>query len=88
MDGSLFIVVVWVAGTRMIAQGSDGLSRGDFFNGVLAGKDFLSFIPLDKGALELSEGLLLGVANEYFPAREELEPHLDPAACHRRRSVR
>jgi hypothetical protein len=28
MDGSLFIVVVWVAETRMIAQGTDGLSRG------------------------------------------------------------
>jgi hypothetical protein len=58
MDGSLFIVVVWVAGTRMIAQGTDGLSRGDLFNGVLAGQVFLSFVPLDKGAPEQSEGLL------------------------------
>jgi hypothetical protein len=58
IDGSLFIVVVWVAGTRMIAQGTDGLSRGGLFNGVLAGKGFLSFVPLDKGALEQSEGLL------------------------------
>jgi hypothetical protein len=58
MDGSFFIVVVWVAGTRMIAQGTDGLSRGDLFNGVLAGQGFLSFVPLNKTAIEQSEGLL------------------------------
>jgi hypothetical protein len=57
MDGDLFIQVVWVAGTRMMEQGTDGLSRGDLFNGILARKYFLEFVPLDKGALERSSGL-------------------------------
>jgi hypothetical protein len=34
----------------MIEQGTDGLSRGDLFTGVMAGEDFLDYIPLDKGA--------------------------------------
>ena len=57
MHGGLFIHVLWIAGTRMIEQGTDGLSRGDFSSGVLGGKDFLSFIPLNQGAVELSPGL-------------------------------
>jgi hypothetical protein len=36
----------------MILQGTDGLSRGLEAEGVLGGKDFLSFIPLHKSALE------------------------------------
>jgi hypothetical protein len=57
MNGELFIQVVWVAGTRMIKQGTNGLSRGDLFNGILAGKNYLDYIPLDKGALEQSPEL-------------------------------
>ena len=37
------IHMVYVAGTRMIAQGTDGLSRGSFLEGVVAGQDMLSF---------------------------------------------
>jgi hypothetical protein len=57
MDGELFIQVVWIAGTRMIVQGTYGLSRGDLFNGILAGKNYLDYIPLDKGGLERSHDL-------------------------------
>jgi hypothetical protein len=57
LHGGLFVHVIWIAGTRMIKQGTDGLSRGDFNSGVLAGKDFLSFVPLNKSALELSPGI-------------------------------
>ncbi|KAL7567716.1 hypothetical protein ACA910_012051 [Epithemia clementina (nom. ined.)] len=42
MRGDLFIHVIWVAGTRMIEQGTDGLSRRDLMNGVLAGGDMLT----------------------------------------------
>lgn len=49
MEGKLFIHLVWVAGTRMIEQGTDGVSRGDLFNGVMGGKSMLEFIPLDHG---------------------------------------
>jgi hypothetical protein len=55
--GGLFIHMIWIAGTRMIEQGTDGLSRGDFNSGVLIGKDFLSMIPLNRGALEMSPKL-------------------------------
>jgi hypothetical protein len=36
--------VVDVAGTRIIAQGTDGLSRGRMLEGVVQGKDMLSFV--------------------------------------------
>lgn len=43
---SLFLHIVWVAGTRMIAQGTDGFSRGDLENGVAVGAPMLKFVPL------------------------------------------
>jgi hypothetical protein len=36
----------------MIAQGSDGLSRGDFSSGVMSGQHFLKRLPLDEGAFD------------------------------------
>ncbi len=44
--------VVHVAGTQMIAQGTDGLSRGSFLERVLAGKDMLSFVDLSLSAIQ------------------------------------
>ena len=38
----------------MIEQGSDGLSRGDNSSGVMAGKNFLKYIPLNETAFERS----------------------------------
>lgn len=46
------IHLIHVAGTRMIAQGSDGLSRGDVNEGVMKGHPMLSFIPLHLSALD------------------------------------
>jgi hypothetical protein len=66
----LFIHMLWIAGTRMIEQGSDDLSRGGFSSGVMAGRDFLSFLPLDSSALELSPGLESWVADT-FPGRHK-----------------
>jgi hypothetical protein len=40
------IHVVHVSGKRMIAEGSDGLSRADHGEGVMLGKDIRTFIPL------------------------------------------
>ena len=53
MEFSLFVHVVWISGKRMIAQGTDGLSRGDFTTGVLIGKPFLSFVPINKSAMDM-----------------------------------
>jgi hypothetical protein len=44
MDGKLFIHLIWVAGTRMIAQGTDGTSQGDLSNRVMSGKAMLDFV--------------------------------------------
>jgi hypothetical protein len=58
MQGKLFIHLIWVAGTRMIAQGTDGASRGDLSNGVMSGKDMLDFVPLDLGVQDRAPGLV------------------------------
>lgn len=57
MEGALIIHFVWFSGKRMIAQGTDGLSRGDFTSGVMAGEDFLKYIPLNESALERQRSL-------------------------------
>ena len=50
----------------MIEQGTDGLSRGNLNSRVMRGKDFLSLIPLDKGALDLSPGLALWMSETFL----------------------
>ena len=40
-----------VAGTRMIGEGSDGLSRGDMLSGVMGGEGILAFVPFHLSAL-------------------------------------
>jgi hypothetical protein len=57
MTYSLLFQVIWIAGTQMISQGTDGLSRGDLTSGVMAGDDFLSHIPMNQGAFERSPEL-------------------------------
>ena len=52
MAGDLIIHVIHIAGTRMKETGIDGLSRGDFLEGIMAGGDPLSYLPLDQGAIE------------------------------------
>jgi hypothetical protein len=49
--------LIHVAGTRMIAQGTDGLLRGSFLEGVARGEDMLSFIDLAQNASERSPTL-------------------------------
>jgi len=46
MEGCFILHVYHVAGTRMIATGIDGLSRGDKSEGIMNGLDIRSFIPL------------------------------------------
>ena len=51
MEGWLIIHFIWIPGTRMIAHGTDGLSRGDPSSGVMGGKEFLSLLPLNESSL-------------------------------------
>ena len=55
---SIQLHVCHVAGTRMIAEGGDGVSRGLLNEGVMAGEDILSFIPLHLSAIERSPTLV------------------------------
>jgi hypothetical protein len=50
--------VVHVAGRRMIAQGTDGLSRGCLTDGVMAGKEMTSFVPLHLSAVTHADSLM------------------------------
>jgi hypothetical protein len=56
-DLGLILHVIHVSGTRMMAQGTDGLSRADFLEGVMAGKAMTSFVPLHLSGKERSAGI-------------------------------
>jgi hypothetical protein len=58
MQGHLKLHVIHVASSRMIAQGTDGLSRGEFTSGVMSGAPMSSFVPLHLSAVERSTHLL------------------------------
>ena len=43
---------IHVSGTRMVDQGTKGLSRGIVYKGVMNGKPMLSFLPLRESVLQ------------------------------------
>jgi hypothetical protein len=57
MDCSATITVSHVSGKRMIAQGTDGISRGELNQGVGLGESMLSFIPLHLTATQREPAL-------------------------------
>jgi hypothetical protein len=57
MTGVFQLHVIHCAGTRMKAQGTDALSRGDLTEGVMRGEPIMTFVPLHLSALERSPGL-------------------------------
>ena len=48
MEFGMTIHVIHISGKRMIAQGTDGCSRGSLMEGVMAGKDMLTFVSLSR----------------------------------------
>ena len=74
MSGELHIHLIWVAGTRMIAQGTDGISRGDLSNGVMGGKSMLNYVPLDEGVKARAPSLFAWVTEACWGAWTALEP--------------
>lgn len=58
LEFNLVIHLIHVAGTRMIAQGTDGGSRGSLLEGVMTGKPMLDFVELAKSAIERYPPLL------------------------------
>jgi hypothetical protein len=58
MEGGVIIHVVHIAGTRMIEEGTDGLSRRSLLEGVMSGSAMLSHIPLHLSAEERQANLV------------------------------
>jgi hypothetical protein len=58
IKGELFIHLIWVAGTRMIKQGMDGVSQGNLVNGVMGEKAMFDFIPLNLGVYQHAPDLV------------------------------
>jgi hypothetical protein len=72
MMSSVLLHVIHVAGTRMIAQGTDGLSRGVLTEGIFATSPMAVHIPLHLSAFEQSESLLTW-CRSWVP-----DPHITP----------
>jgi hypothetical protein len=61
MTYGMTVHVIHVSGKQMIAQGTDGCSRGSPMEGVMAGPDMLSFVDLACTVVERHPPLLYGV---------------------------
>ena len=70
--GCLFHVI-HVSGNRMIAQGTDGTSRGDLGEGVMKGETMLSFVPLHLTAIERCSKLKEQIRKTIVPGKGEEE---------------
>lgn len=70
----IIIHVFHVSGTRMIAQGTDGVSRGFLGAGIMAGEAMTSFIPIHLTATERSTKLLEWIRSWSSPDIVELSP--------------
>ena len=57
MEGKLIIHFIWIAGTRMVAQGTDALSWGAILTSSMAVAQFLRLLPLDQTTFELQRNL-------------------------------
>jgi len=76
LEHAFTIQLIHVAGWRMQAQGTDGLSRGDLLSGVMQGQDLLSFIPLHLAAPQRSVGVIRWVSEWILPSQHlvQLQP--------------
>ena len=68
------ILVTHVAGTRMILQGTDGISRGDLYQGVSVGEEILNHCPWGKTALQADPKLLNKVRSWSSTTLTRLQP--------------
>lgn len=57
MEHDLLLHIIHVSGTRMIGQGTDGMSRADHSTGVMDGDTMEQHIPLNESAFERSTKL-------------------------------
>jgi len=71
---SCTLFVIHVSGTRMINQGTDGLSRGQLTDGVMDGEQMLSFVPIHLSTLERSPSMLDWIRSWSIDSVTVLEP--------------
>ena len=57
-EHAMKIWIIHVAGTRMIEQGTDAISRGDVDQGVMLGGDILRFVPLHLSVVQRSPNIV------------------------------
>ncbi len=62
--------IIHVAGTRMIEQGADGLSRGALTEGAMQGIKMTSFIPLNMSAIDRSPEIKQWLWNWFYKSPE------------------
>ena len=74
MESGGSLHVVHVSGKRMMAQGTDGLSRGLLNEGVMRGDSMLSFVDIAKTAVERSGAVLDYVRSWSFQSLLPLTP--------------
>lgn len=67
-------LVSHVAGKRMIYQGTDGVSRGNLAEGVMAGIPMAEFLPFHLSAVDRSSGLVAWVESWLGKESELLSP--------------
>jgi len=67
MHGDIRIHMIHIPGSRMIDQGTDGLSRGDLTEGVMTGESMLSHVPLRFTALD-RQPLLVRWVQSWVPS--------------------
>ena len=68
------VLVSHVSGKRMIAQGTDGVSRGNLSEGVMAGRPMSEFLPFHLSATDRSPALLDWVRSWLGAESELLTP--------------
>ena len=71
--------LIHVAGTRMIQQGTDGLSRGDMYEGVMAGESMLTHMPLHLSGVERSLELVDWISSWALSGSDQKLEALSPS---------
>ena len=58
LTGCFILNIIWLAGSRKIAAGIDGFSRGCLTDKIASSGSILEFVPLNETYFELLESLL------------------------------
>ncbi len=78
MNGGCVIRLCHVSGKRMIAQGADGLSRGNLTEGVMSHGDIMLDIPLHISALDRSIHVKAWIESWVELSQKEVIEFLEP----------